>query len=123
MTITHLNYANDSNEREKVEPVKRWNQMTNDLKEIIKRLRNYLTSIPDSILLGQINEGNSDSQVEDPRGGISEYLEFLKECDGASFGEIILFSSCEAGKNQFYVETLQGRQEDWLFSFLAIVHG
>ena len=83
------------------------------LKNLIYRIKKKFEGNPDSILIGEIREGNPN--VGDGTQNLVEYIEFLKISDGAYFGEIILFSSSELAKNQFYVETLQGEREIWLF--------
>ncbi|WP_334073571.1 MULTISPECIES: hypothetical protein [Paenibacillus] len=94
--------------------------MNESLKRNINKLKEQLASHPDSILIGQIHEGNPHPEIEDKHGGLAEYTQFLQECDGASFGEIDLFPSRELSRNQFYVETLAGGTETWLFIGLIL---
>ncbi|MCA1294950.1 hypothetical protein LBW89_18205 [Paenibacillus sp. alder61] len=89
--------------------------MNESLKRNINKLKTQLASNPDSILIGQIHDGNPQPEMEDKNGALAEYTQFLQECDGASFGEIILFPVRELSRNQFYVETLAGGTETWLF--------
>lgn len=89
--------------------------MNDSIQRNISKLKEQLASNPDSILIGQIYEGNPRPEMEDKNGALAEYTQFLQECDGASFGEIILFSVRELSRNQFYVETLAGGTETWLF--------
>ncbi|SFE97245.1 hypothetical protein SAMN04487969_110103 [Paenibacillus algorifonticola] len=94
--------------------------MNDTLKNIINKVKERLESNPDSILTGQIRKGNPNPNVENSSEISVEYIEFLQECDGASFGEIDLFPSSELSKNQFYVETLKGGKETWLFVGLIL---
>jgi len=91
------------------------------LKNIISRVKERLENIPNGILIGQIRKGNSTPEIEeDEQHVLVEYIEFLKACDGASLGEIDIFPSSELSRNQFYVESLEGGKEAWLFVGLVL---
>ncbi|NGP61481.1 hypothetical protein L3476_16525 [Paenibacillus thiaminolyticus] len=94
--------------------------MNDVLKNTISRVKEKLENNPEGILIGQIRKGNPNPEVEDRREVLVEYIEFLKECDGASFGEIDIFPSHELSRNQFYVEMLDRGKEDWLFIGLVL---
>ncbi|MCM3700712.1 hypothetical protein [Paenibacillus macerans] len=91
-----------------------------NIKKYIHRIKEQLANNPDSILIGQINEGNPRPDIEDKHKVLVEYLEFLHECDGVSLGEIDIFPSHELPRNQFYVESLKGGTETWLFIGLVL---
>lgn len=97
-----------------------WGEMNDHLKNILNRVRERLESNPKGIVIGQIRNSCNDPGIEDRNSVLAEYIEFLKECDGASFGEIDIFSLSELSRNQFYVETLKGGKEDWLFIGLIL---
>ncbi|GIO86723.1 hypothetical protein J25TS5_36550 [Paenibacillus faecis] len=65
--------------------------MNESLKRNINKLKAQLASDPDSILIGQIHEGNPRPEIEDKNGVLAEYIQFLQECDGARLGRSIFF--------------------------------
>ena len=85
--------------------------MNKQLIENIQKVKIYLNEKPERIMIGWVHDGifDPDSTEENLYG----YIEFLKVCDGASFGDICLFQLKDVIKYQFYVEILPGGRENW----------
>ena len=86
--------------------------MTEQLKLIIQTVKTELDKDPNGIIAGKINEGTTIKQKNsDP--ALQIYYDFLRECNGASFGAIDLFEIEILEKHQFVVTGIPGGEENW----------
>lgn len=85
--------------------------MSDNIRCIIRNVREKLQDELNAIFIGTIKEGNPNPL---PNEKVKDCIDFLKESNGASFGQIDLFPLNELDRNQFYVETLQGKKEHWI---------
>ena len=73
------------------------------LETIITHYRNCLVALPDAILIGEIPEGAKNISPEVLQLIAPMHNDFLKLCNGGSFGDIILWSTEELLDNQYRV--------------------
>ena len=73
------------------------------LETIITHYRNRLAASPDAILIGEIPEGAKNISPELLQLIAPMHNDFLKLCNGGSFGDIILWSTEELLDNQYRV--------------------
>ncbi|MEK4063903.1 MULTISPECIES: hypothetical protein [Paenibacillus] len=79
---------------------------------IIKKVKEKLVAEPDSIIFGELNEGNTGIKSNDDC--IKQYFEFLKESDGARCGAVDLWSFDEFPSHQSRVSDFLGGIENWI---------
>jgi len=90
--------------------------MNSVIRRRLNKIKGKLMVIPDGILVGNIGEVLSGGQeIISKIKAYTQYVEFIREFNGASLGEIELFPIQEAEKNQFYTEHLIGGQNNWRF--------
>ena len=77
------------------------------LETIITHYRNRLVALPDAILIGEIPEGAKNISPEVLQLIAPMHNDFLKLCNGGSFGDIILWSTEELPDNQYRVPANQ----------------
>ena len=77
------------------------------LETIITHYRNRLVALPDAILIGEIPEGAKNISPEVLQLIAPMHNDFLKLCNGGSFGDIILWSTEELLDNQYRVPANQ----------------
>ena len=77
------------------------------LEVIITHYRNRLASLPDAIIIGEIPEGAENIPPEVLQLIAPVHSAFLKLCNGATFGDIILWSVEELLENQYRVPSEQ----------------
>ena len=77
------------------------------LETIITHYRNRLVALPDAILIGEIPEGAENIPSEVLQLIAPMHTDFLKLCNGGSFGDIILWSAEELLENQYRVPSEQ----------------
>lgn len=88
--------------------------MNNMIRNRMNEIKGKLMDTPDGILLGKIGEVLSGEQeIISKMEAYTKYVEFLREFNGASLGEIELFPLQEAERNQFYVDHLLGGKVNW----------
>lgn len=86
--------------------------MDDQLKSIIKKVKEKLAAEPESIIYGELNEGNTDIEVTNDC--FKQYFEFLKESDGARCGAVDLWAFDELFLHQFRVSDFSGGTEKWI---------
>ncbi|WP_145045845.1 hypothetical protein [Paenibacillus xylanexedens] len=86
------------------------------IRQKLNRIKDKLTVMPDSILVGSIGESLSDAQeVAGEIEMYTQYIDFIRDFNGATLGEIEIFPLEEAERNQFYVDHLIGGRTNWRF--------
>lgn len=84
-------------------------RMDDKFKGYINTVRDYLKKKPDKGLpFIKINQGNNKIQHENPM--LNEYINFLRECNGADFGTVLLFSWDELPEEE---SRLRWFEQDW----------
>lgn len=84
--------------------------MNNELCKKISKARYELSKDVSSVIFGELNDG----VVCDENLRIKPYCDFLNVCNGASCGDIDLWSNEDIGQNQFRVTDLDGGSEKWV---------
>jgi len=80
-------------------------RMDDKFKGYINTVRDYLKKKPDKGLpFIKINQGNNKIQHENPM--LNEYINFLRECNGAAFGSVLLFSWDELSEEEWRLRGL-----------------
>ena len=78
-----------------------------NLETIITHYRNRLVALSDAILIGEIPKGAKNISSEVLQLIAPMHNDFLKLCNGGSFGDIILWSTEELLDNQYRVPAEQ----------------
>ncbi len=86
--------------------------MDGQLKSIIGKVKEKLVAEPDSIIYGELNEGNTGIKFDNDY--LKQYFEFLKESDGARCGAVDLWSFNELSLHQSRVSDFLGGTEKWI---------
>jgi hypothetical protein len=86
--------------------------MNKELSILLKELRLELKDEPTSMIYADMSKGNKS--ILDDYGNVQLYFDFLKECDGARFGAVDLWSFSELSEHQFRIIELVGETENWL---------
>ena len=86
--------------------------MNEALKEIINRIKQELHDRPDGVIAGEINNGFKGDMITD-NPVVYKYFEFLKETNGASFGDIDFYDYDRILKYQFRVLSIPGGEDKW----------
>ncbi|MGM7637651.1 hypothetical protein [Bacillus sp. Hm123] len=82
------------------------------LKSIVEKVKEDLISEPDSIIYGELNDGNKNINSDDNH--LKEHYDFLRICDGARCGAIDLWSYDELSLHQSRVSNFLGGTEKWV---------
>lgn len=82
------------------------------LKITIEKVKEDFISEPDSIIYGELNDGNKS--ICSNEGPLKEYFDFLRICDGARFGAIDLWSYGELPLHQTRISDFSGGPEKWI---------
>ncbi|MUG44312.1 hypothetical protein [Paenibacillus woosongensis] len=86
--------------------------MNEKLRSVIKRVKVKLAVEPDSIIFGELNEGNPEIQLDSDY--YKQYMEFLKEVNGGRCGAVDLWSFDELYMHQSRVTDYLGGTDRWL---------
>lgn len=86
--------------------------MNKELSILLKELRLKLKDEPTSMIYADMNI--KTDKIINNYGKSQTYFDFLKECDGARFGAVDLWSFSELSEHQFRITELVGETENWL---------
>ncbi|MFD0590086.1 hypothetical protein ACFQZE_19065 [Paenibacillus sp. GCM10027627] len=86
--------------------------MNGQLKIIMGKIKEELAVLSDSIIYGELNDGNTG--IKSDKETFKQYYEFLTESDGARFGAIDLWSFDGLSSHQFRLSEFFGGTERWL---------
>lgn len=87
--------------------------MNNNLRVIIQNIQKELKNEPDAPIIGKMSDGNL--KINDANNiNLKEYIEFLKECDGARCGAIDFVSFDEIPDIQYRVTDIPGGNDVWI---------
>ncbi|MHA6534213.1 hypothetical protein [Paenibacillus sp. BAC0078] len=84
--------------------------MDSHLKSIIEKVKKKLVNEPDSIIIGELNQGNISIKPNEDH--LKDYFDFLSEVDGARCGAIDIWSYDELAEHQFRVSDYLEEKED-----------